>query len=47
MQIFEKYKSNYEEALVKFKEVRKEYVEMLNEIEYLRVIPLSGKLFNV
>lgn len=39
MQIFEKYKSNYEEALVKFKEVRKEYVEMLNEIEYLRVIP--------
>lgn len=39
MQIFEKYKSNYEEALVKFKEVRKEYVKMLNEIEYLRVIP--------
>lgn len=39
MQIFEKYKSNYEEALAKFKEVRKEYVEMLNRIEYLRVIP--------
>lgn len=39
MQIFEKYKSNYEEALVKFKEVRKEYVELLNGIEYLRVIP--------
>lgn len=39
MQIFEKYKSNYEEALAKFKEVRKEYVEMLNGIEYLRVIP--------
>lgn len=39
MQIFEKYKSNYEEALDKFKEVRKEYEEMLNEIEYLRVIP--------
>lgn len=39
MQIFEKYKSNYEEALDKFKQVRREYEEMLNQIEYLRVIP--------
>ncbi|WP_461810830.1 aminotransferase class I/II-fold pyridoxal phosphate-dependent enzyme [Faecalimonas sp.] len=39
MQIFEKYKSNYEEALGKFKEVRREYEEMLNQIEHLRVIP--------
>lgn len=39
MQIFEKYKSNYEEAIEKFKNVRKEYVELLTQVPYLRVIP--------
>lgn len=39
MQIFEKYKSNYEDAIEKFKNVRKEYVEFLNQVPYLRVIP--------
>ncbi len=39
MQIFEKYKSNYEEAMRKFKDVRKEYVELLNQVQKLRVIP--------
>lgn len=39
MQIFEKYKSNYEEALWKFKEVRRDYVKKLEKIPYLRVLP--------
>ncbi len=39
LQIFEKYKSNYEEAMQKFKDVRREYVKMLEEVPYLRVIP--------
>ena len=39
MQIFEKYKSNYEEAMKKFKDVRREYVKMLEEVPHLRVIP--------
>lgn len=39
MQIFEKYKSNYEEAIEKFKNVRKEYAELLTQVPYLRVIP--------
>lgn len=53
MQIFEKYKSNYEEAMVKFKQVRKDYVEELRKIQCLEVLPsqanyvtcrLKGKL---
>lgn len=39
MQIFEKYKSDYEDAMRKFKDVRKEYAELLNQVPKLRVIP--------
>ena len=39
LQIFEKYKSNYEEALTKFKEVRSQFVRDLSTIRNLRVIP--------
>ena len=39
MQIFEKCKANYDDAMKKFRVVRKEYVEMLNQISDLRVIP--------
>lgn len=39
LQIFEKYKSNYEDALAKFKKVRSQFVEELNTIEKLRVLP--------
>lgn len=39
MQICEKYKGDYVEALKKFKEVRKDYLESLSKIEGLRVIP--------
>ena len=39
MQIFEKYKSNYEEALEKFKEVRREYVNALSACPFLEVLP--------
>lgn len=39
LQIFEKYKSNYENALEKFKQVRREYEKMLAEISKIRVIP--------
>lgn len=39
MQIFEKYKSNYEEAMEKFKQVRRTYVEELQKIQWLEVLP--------
>lgn len=39
LQIFEKYKSNYEEALIKFREVRSQFVRDLSTISNLRVIP--------
>lgn len=39
LQIFEKYKSNYESALAQFKEVRDEYTASLEAIQNLRVIP--------
>lgn len=39
MQIIEKYKKDYEDALDKFKEVRTEYVKNLSAIQGLRVIP--------
>ncbi|WP_212944640.1 aminotransferase class I/II-fold pyridoxal phosphate-dependent enzyme [Heyndrickxia oleronia] len=39
MQIFEKYKSDYEDAMRQFKEVRREYIEKLSAICHLRVIP--------
>lgn len=42
MQIAEKYRSDYEVAMSKFKENRKEYIEKLNEIENLRVIPTQA-----
>lgn len=39
MQIFEKYKSNYEEAMEKFKQVRMDYVKKLKNVEKLEVFP--------
>lgn len=42
MQIFEKYKSDYENAMSEFKKVRKEYVEKLSKIENLRVVPTQA-----
>ena len=39
LQIFEKYKANYEEALAKFKDVRKKYVELLSGIQGINVLP--------
>ncbi len=39
MQIFEKYKSNYEEAMEKFKQVRMDYVKKLENVEKLEVFP--------
>lgn len=39
MQIFEKYKSNYEEAMDKFKAVRREYIKKLEACRYLEVLP--------
>lgn len=42
MQIAEKYRSDYEVAMSKFKENRKDYIEKLNQIENLRVIPTQA-----
>ena len=39
MQIFEKYKSDYKNAMDEFKKVRKEYIEKLSSIKNLRVVP--------
>lgn len=39
LQIFEKYKSNYESALAQFKDVRDEYTTSLASVQNLRVIP--------
>jgi len=39
MQIFEKYKGDYEEAMRKFKNVRREYIEELSTVKNLRVVP--------
>ena len=39
MQIFEKYKSNYEDALERFKEVRRTYVKELSACPFLEVLP--------
>ena len=39
MQIIEKYKEDYEEAMARFKEVRRRYVEKLEGIPALRVFP--------
>ncbi|OCA88320.1 aminotransferase [Bacillus sp. FJAT-27225] len=39
MQIFEKYKGDYEEAMRRFKEVRREYIEHLSTLENIRVVP--------
>lgn len=42
MQIEEKYKSDYVEALDKFREERKRLIERLNQIKSLRVIPTQA-----
>ncbi|WP_223592390.1 aminotransferase class I/II-fold pyridoxal phosphate-dependent enzyme [Neobacillus bataviensis] len=39
MQIFEKYKSDYENAMKKFKDVRSEYINNLLTVKNLRVVP--------
>lgn len=39
LQIFEKYKGEYETAMNTFKEVRKKYIEDLSSLENIRVIP--------
>ncbi len=39
MQIFEKYKGDYEEAMRKFIDVRRDYVEELSTVKNVRVIP--------
>ena len=39
LQIFEKYKKDYEEAMKKFKDIRRDYIEKLSSIKNLRVIP--------
>ena len=39
LQIFEKYKSNYEDALTKFKEIRAQFVKELEKIDKIKVIP--------
>lgn len=39
MQIFEKYKGDYHEAMKKFKDVRSEYVKQLSTVKNIRVIP--------
>ncbi len=39
MQIFEKYKRDYTNAMAKFRKVRQQYVADLSAIEHLRVIP--------
>ena len=39
LQIFEKYKNDYKEAMKKFKYIRRDYIEKLASIKNLRVIP--------
>jgi len=39
LQIFEKYKSDYENAIREFKKVRVEYINKLSKIKNLRVVP--------
>lgn len=39
MQIFEKYKGDYEKAMSQFKKVRSQYIEDLKNVKHLRVIP--------
>lgn len=42
MQIFEKYKSDYQNAMKEFKKVRKDYIERLSKIKNLRVVPTQS-----
>ncbi|GAA0746423.1 aminotransferase class I/II-fold pyridoxal phosphate-dependent enzyme [Clostridium oceanicum] len=42
MQIFEKYKNDYNNAINEFKRVRKTYIEQLSKIKNLRVIPTQS-----
>lgn len=39
LQIMEKYKKDYEKALVKIKKTRKKFMEALSEIQYIKVYP--------
>ena len=42
LQICEKYKEDYEEAIRRFKAVRKEFVDALSSIDNLRIIPTQA-----
>lgn len=42
MQIAEKYKKSYANALAKFRDVRKKYIDSLNEIDNLKLIPTQS-----
>lgn len=42
LQIFEKYQSNYKEALAKFKKARADYVKGLQSIEGIKVLPTQA-----
>lgn len=42
MQIFEKYKGDYENAIKEFIKIRKEYIEKLSNIKNLRVVPTQA-----
>jgi histidinol-phosphate/aromatic aminotransferase/cobyric acid decarboxylase-like protein len=42
LQIFEKYRNEYEKAMDKFKIVRKDYIRKLSVIENLRVVPTQA-----
>lgn len=45
LQIFEKYKSNYQEAMDKFKDIRDKFMEDLSNIPNIRVIPSQANYF--
>jgi histidinol-phosphate/aromatic aminotransferase/cobyric acid decarboxylase-like protein len=42
LQIFEKYKNEYQTSMEKFRRVRRDYVKKLSEIKNLRVIPTQA-----
>jgi histidinol-phosphate/aromatic aminotransferase/cobyric acid decarboxylase-like protein len=42
MQIFEKYKSDYQNAMGEFKKIRRDYITELSKIKHLRVVPTQA-----
>ena len=45
LQIFEKYKRDYQDALVLFKQVRRDFLSELSTIQSLRIIPSQANYF--